>query len=169
MFNTALYKHHYYILNSCRRVGPRIIVIHILQAPFTIPFSSSPQFILLIHFKIQSNGVSACIFPPLLPIPHVMVLISSPRNMKISLPHSPSDFLLPNILCCPYIAAPSPAVILSILSSQRYWDQNSAPPATDGPYFLFCQYHFDSPAIHDGGIVDSTIPAFALPILPLYG
>ena len=48
--------------------------------------------------------------------------------MKTSLPHSPSDFLLPHILCSPYIAAPSPAVILSVSSSRRYWVHISYTP-----------------------------------------
>ena len=74
------------------------------------------------------NTVSSCIFPLLLQIPQVMVLISSPRNMKINLPHSPSDFLLPYILCSPYIAAPSPVVILSVSSSRQYWDHISCTP-----------------------------------------
>ena len=85
------------------------------------------RFILLIHFKIQSTTRPA-FFPPLLRIPQVMLIISTPRNMKISLPHSPSDFLLPHILCSPYIVAPSPAVILSVSSSRRYWIHISYTP-----------------------------------------
>ena len=90
MFNTALYKHHYYILNSCIGAAPATIVIHILQAPFTHPLLIQStryalRFILLIHFKIQSTTLLSCIFPPLLRIPQVMLIISTPRNMKTSL------------------------------------------------------------------------------------
>ena len=131
MFNTALYKHHYYILNSCIGAAPATIVIHILQAPFTIPFSSSHKICTTVHTSDSFQNTvhySSCIFPPLLRIPQVMVIISTPRNMKISLPHSPSDFLLPHILCSPYIAAPSLAVILPVSSSRRYWVHISYTP-----------------------------------------
>ena len=128
MFYTALYKHHYYILNSCIRVGHPHFAGSIHHPLLIQSTRYALRFILLIHFKIQSISVSSCIFPPLLQIPQVMVIISTPRNMKISLPHSPSDFLLPHILCCPYIATPSPAIILSVSSSRRYWDYISCTP-----------------------------------------
>ena len=61
--------------------------------------------------------------------------------MRISLPHSPSDFLLPHILYCPYIAALPPAAILSVSSSRRYWDHISCTPC----YRLSLLLNFEVP------------------------
>ena len=131
MFNTALYKHHYYILNSCIGAAPATIVIHICKLHSPSPSHPIHKICTMVHTSDSFQNTvhySSCIFPPLLRIPQVMLIISTPRNMKISLPHSPSDFLLPHILCSPYIAAPSPAVILSVSSSRRYWVHISYTP-----------------------------------------
>ena len=58
-----------------------------------------------------------------LTIPQVTVIISKSRNMKSSISHSPSHFLLIDRRCCPYIGAPFPCshplliVVSTILGS----------------------------------------------------
>ena len=59
MFNTILYKHHYYILNSC--IGAPLATSHpyfagSIHHPLLIQSTRyALRFILLIHFKIQST------------------------------------------------------------------------------------------------------------------
>ena len=128
------------------------------------------RFTVLIHLKIQSIYVSARILPPLLPIPQVTVIISKSRNMKSSISHSPSHFLLIDRLCCPYIGSPFPCshplriVVSTILGSDFL---HPLHPTVAPFYFAISTFTVHQPRTP----ISSTqqYPPSPFPQVPMYG
>ena len=112
MFTMVLYIQHYHILHSFRRSGPGVIVIHVMQAPFTNPLSSTPHYVHygsnFLFISKHSSAASVPAFSVLYFEDYNRLILSTSTYTERITSHSPSHFLLPYRGCSPYIAAHFP-------------------------------------------------------------
>ena len=112
MFSMVLYIQHYHILHSFRRSGPGVIVIHVMQAPFTNPLSSTPHYVHygsdFLFISKHSSAASVPAFSVFYFEDYNRLILSTSTYTERITSHSPSHFLLPCRGCSPYIAAHFP-------------------------------------------------------------
>ena len=167
MFTTVLYIQHYHILHSFRRSGPGVIVIHVMQAPFTNPLSSTPHHAHygsdFLFISKHSSAASVPAFSVLYFEDYNRLILSTSTYTERITSHSPSHFYCPTEVALHTLQPTSPGHILWVSQCRRYPENISYSLCIPRSVRLLRIYDCHNPSLWDLHIVDSMIPASDLP------